>query len=81
MHVIIAGSDMNGSTPEYLLLFILAVLEWLDGLRLDSNRVASILGHNVRGVDAGCICGLYVVLNQHQLVLKVAQTVVNISTK
>jgi hypothetical protein len=63
MHVIIAGSDMNGSTPEYLLLFILAVLEWLDGLHLDSDRVASILGHNIRGDAAGCICGLYAVLN------------------
>jgi hypothetical protein len=63
MHVIIAESDPNGSTPEYLLVFVLAVLKWPFGLRLDSCRVASILGHSDRGVDAGCICGLYAVLN------------------
>jgi hypothetical protein len=63
MHVIIAGSRMNGSTPEYLFVFVLAFLKWHCRLRLDSNLVASILAHNAGGGAVDCICGAYSVLN------------------
>jgi hypothetical protein len=47
MHVIIAGPVLNGSTPEYLLVFIFALQKWLVGLLFESNIVASSLAHCV----------------------------------